>query len=247
MRHELRVILIVLGVAVDVSGCGKGGGVSDSRFTAQSVKVDAGSAFADVLGPGPITMPDGKAVTFDCYLLGQLSLPSGKVVAADGFIMFGAKPFTRSVKPGSYPVTVAVALLGNDQRIAFAQLRFSDRRVAKWEMALTPGQDPTKLKADEIYCYGVDSGTGSFADPGAQEVLSARDARKLVDDAMAEMKKTYVPTRDWVIINTPKGSAALFSSGWGDGGYASYFGLDQNNEPVTLVTDFQVIEWKRRP
>ena len=64
---------------------------------------------------------------------------------------------------------------------------------------------------------------------------------------MAEMKKTYVPTRDWVIINTPKGSAALFSSGWGDGGYASYFGLDQNNEPVTLVTDFQVIEWKRRP
>jgi hypothetical protein len=247
MRHTVRVLLLFLGIAVAVSGCGEGDGVSGTKLTAHGVKVDFGTEFADVIGPGPTTMPDGKAVTFDCFSIGKLSLPSGNVVAADGFIMFDAKPFTRSVKPGSYPLTVAVALLGNDQRIAFAQLRFSDRPIAKWEMALTPGQELSKLKADEIYCYGVDSGTGSFADPGAQDVLSARDARKLVDDAMEEMKKVYQPTRDWVVVDTPKGSAALFSSGWGDGGYASYFGLDDQGEPVVLVTDFQVIDWKRRP
>jgi len=162
------------------------------------------------------------------------------------FLRPDAKPFSRTVKPGAYPVTVAVAQLGGDQRIAFAQIRFLDRRISKWEMAVTDGQDPSKLKEDEIYAYGVDSGTGSFADIGAQEVLSARDARKLVDDVMKEMKKVYEPTRDWVVVNTPKGSAALFSSGWGDGGYASYFGLDDNGEPVVLVTDFQVIDWKRR-
>jgi hypothetical protein len=247
MRHAIHLAFLLLAVVMAPSGCGKRDSVSATRLTAQSVKVDATSAFADVLGPGPTTMPDGKPVTFDAYLLGQLSLPSGQIIAADGFIMFGAKPFARTVKPGSYPVTVAVALLGNDQRIAFAQIRFADRRVATWEMALTPGQDPFKLKADEIYCYGVDSGTGSFADPGAQALLSTRDASQLVDEATEEMKKVDEPTREWVVIDTPTGSAALFSSGWGDGGYASYFGLDKNGEPVTLVTDFQVIDWKRRP
>ena len=247
MRHALQVILTFLSTAVGASGCGEGDGVSGTNLTAQSVKADTKTAFADVIDAAPATMPDGKAVTFDCYVLGQLRLPSGKIVAADGFIMFGAEPFTRSVKPGTYPVSVAVARLGDDQRIAFAQVRFSDRRIAKWEMALTPGQDPSKLKADEIYCYGVDSGTGSFADPGAQEVLGAKDARNLVDEATEEMKKVYEPTRDWVVIDTPKGSAALFSSGWGDGAYASYFGLDDQGEPVALVTDFQVIDWRRRP
>jgi hypothetical protein len=257
MRYALLIALIFLGSAGAMSGCtprprapartGQGGGVTGARLTAQAVKVDTALALAEVIGPGPTTTPDGKAVTFDCYTLGQLSLPSGKIVAADGFILFDAVPFTRSVKPGSYPLTVAVALLGNDQRIAFAQLRFSDHRIAKWEMAVTPGQDLSKLNADETYGYPVDSGTGSFADPGAQEVLGGPDASKLTDEAMEEMKKVYEPTRDWVVIDTPKGSAALFSSGWGDGGYASYFGLDDQGEPVALVTDFQVIDWKRRP
>lgn len=251
--------ILFLGAFAGMSGCGKGNNVSESlsttvsntlngsKLTAQRVKVDAASTFADVLGPGPTTMPDGKTVKFDAYLLGQLSLPSGRIVAADGFIMFGVKPFTRSVKAGSYPVTIAVALLDDDQRIAFAQIRFSGHRVARWEMAVTSGQDPSKLKPDEMYAYGVDSGTGSFADPGAQEVLSADDANKLVDAAMEQMKNVNEPTRDWVLIDTPKGSAALFSSGWGDGGYASYFGLDDAGEPAALITDFQVIDWERRP
>jgi len=247
MRKIIYTACALLCGAVALCGCGKGDGVSgNNELVAQSVKVDAASALGDVLGSGPIATPDGKTVTVDGYLIGQLSLPSGRIVAADGFIMFDAKPFSRTVKPGAYPVTVAVAQLGGDQRIAFAQIRFLDRRISKWEMAVTDGQDPSKLKEDEIYAYGVDSGTGSFADIGAQEVLSARDARKLVDDVMKEMKKVYEPTRDWVVVNTPKGSAVLFSSGWGDGGYASYFGLDDNGEPVVLVTDFQVIDWKRR-
>jgi hypothetical protein len=247
MRHVINVIWLFLCAALAVSGCGKDDSASGTKLTAKRMKMENTSAFADVLGPGPFTMPDGKAVTFDVYLLGQLSLPSGRIVAADGFIMFDAKPFSRSVKPGSYPVTVAVALLGNDQRIAFAQIRFSEQRVAKWEMAVKPGQDPAKLEAGETCGYGVDSGTGSFADPGAQDVLSARSSRSLVKQAMTEMKKVREPTRDWVLIDTPNGSAALFSSGWGDGGYASYFGLNERGEAVALVTDFEVMNWNRRP
>lgn len=243
-RPATTVLSVALGAALGPSGCGTADGVNGTKLTAQRVKADASSLFADVLGTGPITLPDGKAITFDAYELGRLSLPSGRIVAADGFIMHGATPFTRSVQPGSYPVALAVALIGSDQRIAFAQIRFSDRRVAKWEMAVTPGEDPSRLKAGEVLAYGVDSGTGCFADPGAQEILSAPDAGRLVEAATREMAKVYQHTGQWVVIDTPKGSAAWFSSGWGDGQYASYFGLDDNGEPVLLVTDFQVIDWR---
>jgi len=39
----------------------------------------------------------------------------------------------------------------------------------------------------------------------------------------------------------------MFSSGFGDGFYASYFGLDASGEVVALVTDFAVVDWDARP
>jgi hypothetical protein len=37
------------------------------------------------------------------------------------------------------------------------------------------------------------------------------------------------------------GGAAMFSSGWGDGYYASWVGYDADDRPVAIVTDFAVI------
>lgn len=37
------------------------------------------------------------------------------------------------------------------------------------------------------------------------------------------------------------GGAAMFSSGWGDGYYASWVGYDADDHPVVIVTDFAVI------
>jgi hypothetical protein len=71
--------------------------------------------------------------------------------------------------------------------------------------------------------------------------------------AMDEMKKVYKPTRDWtrVEIDLPRdggaGNAVLFSSGWGDGGYGSYWGFDRNGKLIALMTDFQVVDWPGRP
>ncbi|WP_225764994.1 DUF4241 domain-containing protein [Inquilinus sp. Marseille-Q2685] len=39
-------------------------------------------------------------------------------------------------------------------------------------------------------------------------------------------------------------NVAMFSSGWRDGFYASYFGLDETGRVVALVTDFGVVEWR---
>jgi hypothetical protein len=152
------------------------------------------------------------------------------------------EPFTRRVKPGRYAVFIAIAALGEDERIAFAQIRFSERSVVRWEMALIAGQDIAMLEPEHFYGYAVDSGTGSFSDPRAQHLINeASDPdMKFFDEVSGEMDKAYKHTRAWVHIETPTGSAALFSSGFGDGMYASYFGLDDTMEPVVIVTDFGV-------
>jgi hypothetical protein len=36
-------------------------------------------------------------------------------------------------------------------------------------------------------------------------------------------------------------NAVIVTSGYGDGTYTVYWGLDANDAPVTLVADFQVI------
>ena len=37
------------------------------------------------------------------------------------------------------------------------------------------------------------------------------------------------------------GNLIAFSSGWGDGSYASFFGYDAHDNLVCLVTDFRVL------
>lgn len=39
-----------------------------------------------------------------------------------------------------------------------------------------------------------------------------------------------------------KASIAMFSSGWGDESYPSFWGYDENGEVACLVTDFLVTE-----
>ena len=220
--------------------------LKDSTVTATDEKQEDASDFRDVLGSKLTATYNEKLVRFHVYSLGELSLPSGKIIAADGFI-FDDEPFTRSVKPGSYPVTVAVADLGADQRIAFAQVRFSKKHAAQWEIALRPGQDSKVLNKNEIFGYGVDSGTGCFADPAVQKILRSKGAGMLITAAEDEMETVYQSTRRWVRIDTPFGGAVMFSSGFGDGFYASYFGLDERGEVVALVTDFGVVDWDARP
>ena len=216
------------------------------KLSSASAKMPDALCFADVLGPECRLTFDNKPAEAHVYRLPDLSLATGELVGSDGFIM-EQSPFTRRVRPGRYPVTICIAADGSDERIAFAHLRFSDRPAIVWEAALTEGQDLSTLEPGYFFGYPVDSGTGSFADPQAVKLINrASDPdMKFFDEVSAEMEKSYRHTRSWVHIETPKGSAALFTPGFGDGMYPSYFGLDDKMEPVALVTDFCVSKWLR--
>ena len=180
--------------------------------------------------------------------LGILPLPSGTVIAADPLVQPERAPFTRHVAPGDYPITLYLA----QDRVALAELRFADGAPERWDLALVPGQDVATLKAGEIFGYPVDAGLGCFMDPAARAAMERREAREqrrtprysnYFDNVLAD--ELEGANRNWVMhrpLPDAPARVAVFSSGWGDGVYASYWGLDAGGRALRLVTDFGVIE-----
>lgn len=178
--------------------------------------------------------------------IGKLHLPTGRIVACDPFVQPETEPFTLVVPRGSYNVEIDIAhFSGGDQRIATAYLHFGQGCVLRWEPALLQGQDPSFLAMNEFFCYGVDAGTGCFMSPEAGQALTAMmdeqddDLYSILGD---EMEESYVHTRSWLnkIVDPTTGANLIaFSSGMGDGCYASYFGYGAEGL-LCLVTDFQL-------
>lgn len=180
---------------------------------------------------------------FYVQAIGELELPTGQLVACDPLVSCDA-PFTQAVPKGRYPLQLAIARIGDDERVAFARIVFAPGPATRWEMALVKGQDPATLGPDEFFGYGVDSGTGGFMDAAALRSYEARrnqEGEAFDDQLFAELDKTYRHTRSWYLLPTDAGNVAFFSSGYGDGAYPSYFGYDANGKLVAVVTDFLLV------
>ena len=203
-------------------------------------------AYSKLLQDGLELRSDWGNANLRCHKMGDLVTPHGKIVACDPFVFPETPAFSVQLSPGRYPVLLSVATFGGrDQRVAYAAVLIRDGHPHHWEVALLPGQDVGSLEPGEMFCYGVDSGTGCFMDPRASEVLTERmnDDEDYAQTLIAEMDKTYVHTWSWANLEIdPSNNANLiaFSSGLGDGCYPSYFGFDEQNNPMMLVTDFGV-------
>lgn len=181
--------------------------------------------------------------------MGDLVLPTGRIVVADPLVTPDRVPLTRTVDPGRYPVT----LYESDGRIALAALRFAPGKPVRWELATIPGQYLGDLKEGEIFGYPVDAGLGCFMDKAAYARMQDREALAIekansadinyYDDVLAP---ELTANGDLYAMHRPIAeddvNMAIFSSGWGDGFYASFWGLDAQGKPLLLMTDFQFLE-----
>ncbi|MDI5963162.1 DUF4241 domain-containing protein [Streptomyces sp. SL13] len=180
---------------------------------------------------------------------GELALPTGRVAACDPLVTLGEEleGFTATVPPGRYPVSVAVVTIGDPaaaephQRVAAARLVIKDVPPVSWDMALQPEQELTDLTDDEFYGYGVDAGTGCFADASVDSRFAggqgAEDSQLF--DAINAAGWTARP-----INHTDPATGqqvVVFFSGWGDGAYPTWVGRDASGEVCCFVTDFFVV------
>lgn len=194
--------------------------------------------------------------------LGKLNLPTGKIVACDPLVSLGeCLAFTKIVAPGIYPVITCIANSGGfEGRYAAVKLQFKNTKAVKWGLALTEGQNTADLtNEDSFYGYFVDAGLGCFCDLETQtnylkfdrDFYSKDPNGNIYDNFFAaEFKKNADPNNphdigDWLnfyLPNEPKQNVIMFHSGFGDGVYPCYWGIDEKEEICSLVVDFMVLD-----
>jgi hypothetical protein len=196
---------------------------------------------------GAVTV-NGSAGRLSISKAGDVVLPSGRVVAGDAFLL-DDPPFTITLSPGIHPVLL-LHVTGGDfgAGVAAAMVRLGEAPVARWEGAqirdMPPGSDP--------FVYGVDGGTGSFTSPEAiarLRSMPSASANALFDRLVGEYSKggEYVQTATMTVDGASGMNIVTFSSGFGDGAYASWFGFDAAGTPVALLTSFDLIDDPSRP
>lgn len=196
------------------------------------------------------------------HYVGDIYLPSGKIVTADPFISDYTKPFVKTVNPGTYPVNLYFKKQGeNHYRIAFSKIKFKDENATRWILALTEGdklETIQNLKAGEFLGFPVDAGLAFFADNETHEVYLKKSDELylgeelfnyyddvLYDEMVAASAESIYGSKDGDWANhipdkNFKGNMIIHSSGWGDGYYPTYWGLNDKNEIVELAMDFFV-------
>lgn len=186
---------------------------------------------------GKMELPfNNMLVKFNLYLMGDLILPSGRIVACDGWEPTNTPPFVIKVKPGSYPAFVCMAEVKGDKRPTFVKIQFSDAAPVEWELAAVE-----KGKKPEEWGYGVEGGAGCFTSFECNELFNSKIADQFFKN---ESYSDANNANCFFVAEHGPGNRIIFDSGMGDGEYFSYWGFDKDDNPVQLITDFQVLDWQ---
>jgi Protein of unknown function (DUF4241) len=198
--------------------------------------------------------------------IGDVNLPTGKIIAADPFFTEEQQPFSRTVEPDKYPVYIYVAKIDElHHRIAYAKIKFRTEEATRWILALTADLTPEELNdlgEDEFYGFPVESGLACFLDEQTNAELIAKidevqenePESNYYDEVLSDEFREYSGKNnfsrqlgDWNDHRPNADSdnnAIMFASGWGDGYYPAYWGLNENGDTIELVVDFLINDFE---
>lgn len=156
---------------------------------------------------------------------GTLVTTSGVLAVLDfGYDNDDARPLARSVAPGAYPVERVTGFGRN----AALRVRFSDRMPVSWH--------PADLPTGPGHFFGVDAGSACIVDLAAYTTMSRRAK------AAAFTEYMYAPSPSVQEVGLgPSDVGIVAESGYGDGQYPVYWGIDETGAVAQLVVDFLVL------
>lgn len=224
------------------------------RVRAQSgVRVEGGTPLrlprstVDDLGIELVASDGDEPIDIAVLTLGPIEIASGRLAAADA-IESGGELLAQAVPPGRYPFQLVVARFADEtERIAFAQVKFADQPAASWSNALFE-EDQAPLGEDELSGYEVNSGFGSVFDARALQAWHGDIApEQRLRQLEVVLRGNQHAGWTWARVVTPLGSGYIVSAGTGEGFYGSYWGKDASGTIVSLVTDFDLLDWAGLP
>lgn len=155
--------------------------------------------------------------------IGSLRISSGVIGILDfGYDIYDFEPLQRKVKQGEYPVeTVTI-----HERVAGVRIKFTEsEKPVKWHAANTPSGNGV---------YGVDAGN-----------LAIFDVKNLMGLSRIRKEKLF---NEWCMSGKPElismtgtNDCVISASGFGDGAYPAYWGVNKKGEVVSLYIDFMIL------
>lgn len=188
---------------------------------------------------------DTFLIKFYAINIGKIEVESGSLIASEPWWVYDKHPFITKFPIGQFPVQLSMAKVNQNEFVAFSRILFSDRAVHDWEFALKQGQQQIPIFGDSIYFYPVDGGIGGFMDDSSYNNFQALDTASQSQVMEILTKELDKNQNLYANINYKNINIIAFSSGLGDGGYATYIGFDKDGNPCRLLTDFDLIDWRK--
>ncbi|WP_157151399.1 DUF4241 domain-containing protein [Brachyspira sp. SAP_772] len=198
-------------------------------------------------------------IELDILDIGEVNLSSGKIIACDPLAYLYENevyPFIQTVKPDKYKVSLLI--IKDEERISIAKISFSNNKPKRYELAVIGEEDLSEVEEGEFFGYPVDAGMGCFCDyDAAKKYFEYENKLKeekgedfdnryddlfsdLLEDNAKKNPKYQSKYGDWLNWNVGESDSniVLFTSGYGDGYYPSYFAYDENDNICALYTLF---------
>ena len=199
--------------------------------------------------------------------IGACDLPSGKILVRDPLVYLGNKeeePYFQTVPSGSYNTEICVIKPNNYDcaRYAAVRLCFSEERPVKFYEALIGNENIEEYNSENSVYFGfnVDAGLGCICDSVTHKLFcdwlekwneenpDSNEYDDYFSDLFAANYKVHPEFQreggDWLNWKIPgtEYHIPIFQSGFGDGTYPVYFGIDKENNICQLVIQFIDIE-----
>jgi Protein of unknown function (DUF4241) len=203
-------------------------------------------AVTDAVIPPDATSASRTDIPFQDLYVGDLVLPTGKVMVGDPVYSDNMLIFDLGLRGGRYPVHVVTEkprYLGAEfASPAWEVLMLSNVPVTHWVPAVPVGHSAQELKPGEVFQWGTDGGTGGFASPEAMKPMDASlDSDLALYDLLGQREEANAWLWGFLTVDSPTGANVFACTTGGDGGFPVLLGLDAQNHPAALLSDFGVL------
>lgn len=200
-----------------------------------------------------------KSETRDFVTIGKVSLPTGRIRVGDPLAYMCTGQYSpelkKTVTPGEYSVEIAISKTPvASTRISTARIRFNENKAVRYEIAEpTPETTAFKCSDGDLTGFPVDAGMMAFMDSVVMKEYAEfidnwhkdNPEKNHYDDyfagffadsyeRMPEYQRGGGDFIEWTIPTTDY-NIVMMSSGFGDGFYQCYWGIDEEGEICELT------------
>lgn len=193
--------------------------------------------------------------------IGSCDLPSGKVLVRDPLVYLSnhnERPYFLTAPTGRYQTEICVVKSDGEDcdRYAAVRLRFSEKRAVRFYEALIGNENLDTLEDGDYFGFCVDAGLGCICDEMLHRIYCDWDEQwrkdhpddnpydgyfaSLFEENYRNHPEYQRKGGDWLNWQVPETEyhMPIFQSGFGDGTYPVYWGIDEDGAICQLVIQF---------